>query len=121
MNDVIQIRRLAITTIVGALPDERVTPQLIELDIDMARPFAAAAAHDDLSQTTNYAAVISQVVDVVQTGQFILLETLVARVARAILQYDEHISSVTVTVRKMNPPVPETVGTVGASTTRSRY
>jgi dihydroneopterin aldolase len=121
VNDVIQIRSLSITTIVGALPHERVTPQVIELDLDMARPFAPAAAHDDLSQTTNYAEVISQVVDVVTTGQFILLETLVTRVARAILHYDDAISEVTVTVRKMNPPVPEDVATVGVTTTRSRF
>ena len=42
-----------------------------------------------------------------------LLETLVHRVAQAILDFDPEITSVTVVVAKLRPPVPEDVATVG--------
>lgn len=120
MSDVIEIRDLRITTIVGALDHERVTPQVVSLDIDMYRSFDACAVGDDLTQTTNYALVIERCVEVVTSGAFILLETLVRRVADDILAFDPDVSSVAVRVRKVDPPVPQDVATVGAATTRTR-
>ena len=92
MRDVIELRDLRIVAIVGALAHERVEPQPIALDIDIERDFTACAVNDDLSQTTNYAAVLDLVEQVVITGQFILLETLVRRVGAAILAFDEAIA-----------------------------
>ena len=66
------------------------------------------------------AAVITEIVDVTRAGQFLLLETLVSRVAEAILAMDSDIESVTVSVRKRRPPVPEDVATVGVRTHLSR-
>ena len=120
MRDVIELRDLRIVAIVGALAHERVEPQPIALDIDIERDFTACAVNDDLSQTTNYAAVLDLVEHVVITGQFILLETLVRRVGAAILAFDEAIVSVTVAVRKLEPPVAQDIATVGARTTLTR-
>ena len=120
MRDVIELRDLRIVAIVGALAHERDEPQPIALDIDIERDFTACAVNDDLSQTTNYAAVLDLVEQVVITGQFILLETLVRRVGAAILAFDEAIASVTVAVRKLEPPVAQDIATVGARTTLTR-
>jgi len=120
VRDVIELRDLRIVAIVGALAHERVEPQPIALDIDIERDFTACAVNDDLSQTTNYAAVLDLVEQVVITGQFILLETLVRRVGAAILAFDEAIASVTVAVRKLEPPVAQDIATVGARTTLTR-
>jgi len=120
VRDVIELRDLRIVAIVGALAHERVEPQPIALDIDIERDFTACAVNDDLSQTTNYAAVLDLVEHVVITGQFILLETLVRRVGAAILAFDEAIASATVAVRKLEPPVAQDIATVGARTTLTR-
>ena len=120
MRDVIELRDLRIVAIVGALTHERVEPQPIALDIDIERDFTACAVNDDLSQTTNYAAVLDLIEHVVITGQFILLETLVRRVGAAILAFDEAIASATVAVRKLEPPVAQDIATVGARTTLTR-
>ena len=120
MTDLVELVDLRLDAIVGVLPHERVAPQPLRLDIVFARQFDEAAARDDLRFTTNYAAVIALAEDIVMTGAFLLLETLVVRVADAILSFDVAISSVTVRVAKLEPPVPQHIATVGVSTTRHR-
>ena len=120
MSDRIEIRGLRCAVIVGVLAEERERLQPVEIDVDFERPIEAAAINDDLAETTNYAEVISLAQQVATEGRFLLLETLVYRVAREILDLDEAIESVTVTARKLRPPVPEDVATVGVRTTIRR-
>jgi dihydroneopterin aldolase len=120
VRDVIELRDLRFDAIVGLLDFERVTPQPVSLDIDLVRPFAEAAATDDVAHTTNYALVITLAQRVVIEGRFLLLETLVARVAESILAFDGAIASVTVAVKKLRPPVEEVITSVGVRTTLSR-
>ena len=120
MNDVVELRDLRCTAIVGVLDEERDRPQPLSFDLDLYRPFEAAALSDDLAETTNYAAVLTLTCDVAAQGRFLLLETLAYRVALEILSYDEAIARVTVVVRKLRPPVPEDVATVGVRCTLDR-
>ena len=53
-------------------------------------------------------------------GKFLLLETLCDRVASEILDFDSAITSVTVMVKKVVPPVPEDIASVGVRCTRKR-
>jgi dihydroneopterin aldolase len=102
------------------LERERRRAQPLAFDIDLHRPFAAAAKSDDLAKTTNYAAVLKLTTKVAVEGKFLLLETLATRVAKKILEFDPAIKSVSVGVRKLQPPVEEDVATVGVRTTLSR-
>ncbi len=120
MSDHIEIRGLRCTVIVGVLAEERDRAQLIEIDLDLERPIEGAAISDDLAETTNYAEVLSLARRIATEGRFLLLETLVYRVAREVLAVDEAIESVTVAARKLRPPVPEDVATVGVRTTVRR-
>ncbi len=120
MKDVIELRGLRVDAIVGVLEKERRRVQPLSLDIDIHRPFAQAAKTDDVAKTTNYADVLTLASRVVIEGKFILLETLARRTAAAILAFDPEIISVSVTVRKLRPPVSEDVATVGVRCTRSR-
>ncbi|MDE2282728.1 MAG: dihydroneopterin aldolase [Actinomycetales bacterium] len=120
MSDRIEIRGLRCAVIVGVLAEERERQQPVEIDIDFDRPIEEAAMSDDLAETTNYAEVISLAQRVATEGRFLLLETLVYRVAREVLDYDEAIEAVTVAARKLRPPVPEDVATVGVRTTIRR-
>jgi FolB domain-containing protein len=113
VSDVIELRELRCSAVVGVLPEERERAQPLVFDIDMARPFDEAAARDDISATTNYAAVLTLVVKVATDGKFLLLETLARRVAEEILALDGAVTSATVAVRKVRPPVPEDVASVG--------
>ncbi len=120
MSDVIELRGLQLSAIVGVLTHEREREQPLTLDIDIERPFDDAARSDDLTATTDYAAVLKLATRVVREGKFLLLETLARRVAGEILDVDEAISAVTVSVRKLRPPVAELVATVGVRCSLTR-
>jgi dihydroneopterin aldolase len=113
VSDVVEVRDLRVSAIVGVLGEERDRPQPLSVDIDMYRPFEEAALSDDLASTTNYAEVIGLVSQVATEGRFLLLETLAYRAAQEVLASDPEITRVTVAVRKLRPPVPEDVSTVG--------
>jgi 7,8-dihydroneopterin aldolase/epimerase/oxygenase len=117
---VIEIRDLRVTVIVGVLPPERVTPQPLSFDIDFVRDISDAVRTDDVQHTTNYAAVITRVCEVAAEGQFQLLETLAHRVGEMVLRENDAVTEVTVMVRKLEPPVSETVATVGVRVTLPR-
>ncbi|HEY5266383.1 MAG TPA: dihydroneopterin aldolase [Acidimicrobiales bacterium] len=113
MSDVIELRELRCSAVIGVLSEERERPQPLAFDIDIVRPFEEAAMSDDITETTNYAEILTLASKVASEGAFLLLETMAYRVAREILAFDTAISSVSVAVRKLRPPVPEDVATVG--------
>ena len=81
---------------------------------------AAAGHSDDLGDTVDYAAVIGRVVDIIAgPTSYQLLESLAGVIAAAAL-VDPRVQSVSVTVRKLRPPVPAVIDSVGVRVTRSR-
>lgn len=83
--DLIFIRDLRITTIVGHYPRERTNPQPITFDIDLAIPGTEVFESDKLVNTINYAAVCAYVQRECDTHHFKLLERMADYLARAIL------------------------------------
>ncbi len=120
MNDVIELRDLRCSAIVGVLAEERIRAQPLIFDVDLVRPFEEAAINDDIAATTNYADVLTLTDRTATVGQYLLLETLAYRVAYEILAFDTEIESVTVAVRKVRPPVVEDVASVGVRCTVHR-
>lgn len=120
MSDVIELRGLRISAIVGVLAEERERQQPLVLDIDFERPFRDAAASDDLLSTTNYADVMALAENIIVEGRFLLLETVVHRVAQAVLDFDHAIEWVKVRAHKVRPPVPQDVASLGVSCTLRR-
>jgi FolB domain-containing protein len=120
MTDVIELRKLRVSAIVGVLAEERDRAQPLEFDLDIERNFEEAAMNDDLTETTDYAAVVTITTSVATKGRFLLLETLAYRVAREVLALDEAIEAVVVAVRKLRPPVPEDLASAGVRCRVSR-
>jgi dihydroneopterin aldolase len=56
---------------------------------------------------------------IITTERFTLLERLATRIAEVALA-DERVESVTVSVRKLEPPVPQELTTSGVRITRTR-
>jgi dihydroneopterin aldolase len=115
VSDLIELRGLRVSAVVGVLPEEREREQPLVLDLDLERPFREAALADELAATTNYAQVLALVESVAVEGRFLLLETLAHRVAQAVLSVDEALISVMVRAHKVRPPVPQDVASVGVS------
>ena len=118
MKATIEVRDVRASVIIGVLEQERHHEQPIALDLDLIRN--VDVARDDLADTTNYAAVVDVALEVLADGRFQLLETAAARVADTVLASDVHLESVTAVVRKLSPPIPHPVSSVGVRVTARR-
>lgn len=119
MADVIELRGLRVLGIHGCLPEEEERPQPFELDLDVFADLVPAAQADEVGATVDYGRLVDDVVAIVAHEHFSLLETLAERVADVALA-DERVTSVTVAVRKLRPPVAADLATAGVRITRSR-
>ena len=115
----IEVRDLRALGIHGALPEERDRAQPFALDLDVRLDTRRAAASDDLDDTVDYGALCQRAADVVAGTSYRLLEALGDAVARAVLE-DHRVVGVAVTVRKLRPPIPVQVGSVGVRVVRER-
>jgi 7,8-dihydroneopterin aldolase/epimerase/oxygenase len=117
---IVELRGLRFDAICGVLPHERTTPQPLELDIDLQADLDAAGESDDLADTVDYGAACAVVEHIVTTTACALLEALGEQIARAVLALDDRIEAVTVSVRKLRPPVAQQLETSGVRITRAR-
>jgi 7,8-dihydroneopterin aldolase/epimerase/oxygenase len=88
----------------GVLPEEQTRPQPFEVDVELHVDLTKASTSDALDDTVDYSAVSEAISRVVRSERYQLLERLAARIAEVCCT-DERVSSVTVTVRKLHPPV----------------
>jgi dihydroneopterin aldolase len=119
-DDLIELRGLRLSGVVGVLDHERTQPQPLEIDIDIAADLATAGTSDDLADTVNYGELCAVAERVVTTTSFQLLEALADAIAGALSEVDERIAAVTVSVRKLRPPVAQQLATSGVRIVRRR-
>jgi dihydroneopterin aldolase len=119
ITDRIELRGLVLSAICGALPEERERAQPLEIDLDVVADLSVAGRSDRLEDTLDYGAITADVERVVTTLEPVLLERLADAVAEVVLT-DPRVESVTVTVRKQRPPVPQVLATSGVRLTRNR-
>ncbi len=117
--DRIELRGLTALGVCGALPEEQDRAQPLEVDLDIEADLSPAGESDDLDETVDYGAVCELVERVITTERFRLLERLSARIAELVLS-DDRVLGVTVTVRKLRPPVAQIIATSGVRITRRR-
>ena len=119
-DDRIELRGLHLSGIVGVLPQEQAQAQPLEIDLDIALDMADAGGSDSLTDTADYGALCDVTEQIVTTTNFQLLETLAQRIAKEVLAVDRRITAVTVSVRKLRPPVAQPLRTSGVQITRTR-
>jgi dihydroneopterin aldolase len=117
MPDRIELRGLRALGTHGALPEEQSRAQPFEADLDLAVELHRAGTTDDLDDTVDYGAIAIIAERVVTTERFSLLERLAERIADEV-RADERVQSVTVTVRKLRPPVPVDLSSAAVRITR---
>jgi dihydroneopterin aldolase len=88
----------------GVLPEEQTRPQPFEVDVELVVDLEQAGESDSLDDTVDYSAVAEAISRVVRSERYQLLERLGTRIAE-VCRVDERVTSVTVTVRKLHPPV----------------
>jgi 7,8-dihydroneopterin aldolase/epimerase/oxygenase len=117
--DVIELRGLRAVGICGALPEEQVRPQPFEVDIEVCADLELAGRSDRLDDTIDYGTIGELVTRIITGERFVLLERMAQRIAESALA-DHRVRSVTVSVRKLRPPVPFELETSGVRITRTR-
>jgi FolB domain-containing protein len=116
-RDRIELRGLRVQGVHGVLPEEQVRAQPFEVDLSVQADLRGAGRSDDLADTLDYCAIAESVAKVVSGEHFALLERLAERITEVVLT-DGRVTSVTVSVRKLRPPVPVDVSTAGVTITR---
>lgn len=84
---------------IGVSPKERSKPQECEADLTIWGDFEAAAATDSLDKSVDYCRVLDETRAVVETQDYVLVETLAYRIARTLLQKFP-VSRINVRIRK---------------------
>lgn len=104
-------RRLRLMASVGVLPEELTRRQPLILDIDVEVPRSVAQSGDDsIEDVFDYRAIHQQVLNIVNTRHFNLLETLADEIVRQ-LAADVRIIAIRLEIHKTQPyPDAESVG-----------
>jgi 7,8-dihydroneopterin aldolase/epimerase/oxygenase len=120
-DDRIELRGLRVVGTHGVLPEEKVSPQPFEIDLDLAVDLTTASNSDRLTDTVDYAAVADAASAVVSGERsYELLEALADAIATAVLAVDRRVAGTTVRLRKLEPPMAVDIATVGVRITRVR-
>ena len=85
MTDIVSIRDLRVSTVIGVYDWERETEQALTFEVDMAADVAKAAGRDDIRDALDYSAVAHTVKCVVIEGKFQLIESAAERVAERLI------------------------------------
>ncbi len=117
--DRIELRGVRAVGVHGVLPEERQRPQPFSVDLDLTVDLRPAGQSDDLADTVNYGVVAEAVVAEVAGPPAALLEHLAERIAaRVLVITGGQVTSVTVTLHKLRPPVPIDMASAGVRITR---
>lgn len=83
--DIIFLRELKITTLIGIYEWEKLVPQTLQLDLEIALPDNSASISDNILDALDYAKVARHIQTVLSEGHFSLLETLAEHIAQIII------------------------------------
>lgn len=119
MADQIELKGLRVLGRHGALDGEQDAAQPFEVDLEVEADFAAAVADDDLAKTVDYSLVVEKAMEIVRQHRYRLLEALAGAIAEGILELGA-VQAVTVTVRKLRPPVAADMASAGVRLRRER-
>jgi dihydroneopterin aldolase len=119
--DHIELRGIRAMATHGVLAEERLRPQPFEVDIDLQADLASAGQSDCLSSTVDYAALCEAAWRALVGPPANLLEHLAERVAASVLEVaGPTAESVTVSVRKLRPPIGVELESAGVTIVRRR-
>ena len=115
-QDKVLIRELKVEAILGILPQERVTPQPVLINITIYTDTRRAARSKDIVDAVNYASLADAATKLTIDGKYLLIETLVEDLAALSLSL-AHVEGVSVRVEK--PQAVPAAGAVGVEIYRT--
>ncbi|WP_157487847.1 bifunctional dihydroneopterin aldolase/7,8-dihydroneopterin epimerase [Grimontia celer] len=110
--DLVFIEQLEVVTTIGVYDWEQQIKQKLVFDIEMAHDNKPAADSDDVAYALDYASVSGAIIDLVESGRFLLVERVAEEIA-ALIQSQFSVPWVRVKVSKPGAvPQARTVGVV---------
>jgi dihydroneopterin aldolase len=103
--DRITLRSMRFEGRLGVSEEERASPQLVEVDVELEGDLADAAASDELADTVDYGPIVAIAQRAVEERSHRLLEALGGDIAGQALAASPRIATVTVRVRKLAVPI----------------
>jgi dihydroneopterin aldolase len=88
----------------GVYSTEKELGQRIEVDVELVADLTRAGQNDDFDQTINYADVYTIVKDIVEDGQYNLIEAIGTAIINQVFDSFD-LERITVRVRKPHPPI----------------
>ena len=119
MTDTLELRGLRVLGRHGALEGEQDTAQPFEVDLEVEAELGEAGRDDDLAKTVDYALVVDTAITIVGRHRYKLLEALAEAIAAGVLEL-ALVQAVTVSVRKLRPPVAADMASAGVRLRRDR-
>lgn len=98
--DIIFLHDFKAKTLIGVYPWERIVPQTIRLDLEIALPTSRACQTDNIDDALDYALIVGRINDILTNQHFSLLEALAEHIAHTILT-EFHSPWVKVSVAKL--------------------
>ena len=98
--DMLSIRELKVSCIVGVHAHERKSEQNLFLDADLWFDFDPAAASDHLRDTIDYTLVAEDLTDFIRAERFQLIETLAHRACERLLTQQSRLRKCRLVIRK---------------------
>lgn len=117
--DYIDLTALKFTGYHGCLPAERVQGQIFLVDARLGLDLSLAGTTDDLSHTVNYAAVYTDIKDIVTGEPKNLIESVAETIATTLLQ-KYPLQQVTITIHKPHAPIAGAFTDISVSITRKK-
>jgi D-erythro-7,8-dihydroneopterin triphosphate epimerase len=117
MADEIRINGLFLRTIIGINHDEREHKQDVRINLVLSVDTRPAARSDDIRDAVNYRTITKDVIDLVESSQFFLVERMAEEIARLCLA-DPRVEGVWVSIEK--PAALRFAQSVGVAIERKR-
>lgn len=83
--DIIFLQELKAKTLIGIYPWERIVPQTIQLDLEIALSSSRAGTTDNIEDALDYALIVERINEILAEKHFSLLEALAEHIAQTIL------------------------------------
>jgi len=115
--DQIEITNLHLRAIIGINPEERENLQDVLINIVLNVNSRPAAQSDDISDSANYRTITKEIINLVESSQFYLIERMAAEIATICLNSDQ-VERVSVNVQK--PTALRFAKSVGITIERSK-
>ena len=83
--DIIFLRELRVDTLIGVYEREKLVPQTLQIDLEIALPNSHACQSDDIADALDYSRIIAHIQEVLQSRHFNLLEAMAEHIAKILL------------------------------------